>query len=441
MLPTVVDDPSAAAAAAVGAAASSSFPDADVYGNGDSDDIDFPSDPNHATTQAFSSAAAAAAAAGPGGGGGAGSGSGGERRPLFQRLWTEEDEIVILRAFAEFTAQRGTAFASHQYDTDPFYEDMRRRLQLDFSKSQLVEKLRRLKRKYRNCVDRLRATGQSFSFRSPHEQAIFEIARGIWRPTSDKHGRDADSDDDALPDAAAAVAVPAPANGEVRFPSSTRAQQRRGRRRRTAAAARRHRHRRRCIRAAAALPTGSRAGARQGGGRAPALLPAGRGGHRHRARPRRGSRLGGGVGGGERGGRHPGAAVQGDGARHAHRRDGAAVAGAAGAGDPDERGEVEAAADPGAGGVPPAHRPAAGPGEDGAGGAQVHAAGDAVTSAPHSTLSLSLTGKEDEGVCFADRISRRGWDSRGIIMIIPCVILIQVAKYSSVSLTFSASFT
>uniref|UniRef100_A0A0E0KE64 Glabrous enhancer-binding protein-like DBD domain-containing protein n=1 Tax=Oryza punctata TaxID=4537 RepID=A0A0E0KE64_ORYPU len=241
MLPTVVDDPSAAAA--VGAAASSSFPDADVYGNGDSDDIDFPSDPNHATTQAFSSAAGGAAGPGGGGGGGGGAGSGGgggERRPLFQRLWTEEDEIVILRAFAEFTAQRGTAFASHQYDTDPFYEDMRRRLQLDFSKSQLVEKLRRLKRKYRNCVDRLRATGQSFSFRSPHEQAIFEIARGIWRPTSDKHGRD-DSDDDALPDAAAVavpvpVPVPAPANGEVKSPSSTRAQ-RRGRRRRTADAA------------------------------------------------------------------------------------------------------------------------------------------------------------------------------------------------------------
>ncbi|EAY90182.1 hypothetical protein OsI_11746 [Oryza sativa Indica Group] len=153
MLPTVVDDPSAAAAAdaAVGADASSSFPDADVYGNGDSDDIDFPSEPKHATNQAFSSAADAAAAAGPGGGGGAGSGPSPSR--------------------------------------------------------------------------------------SPHEQAIFEIARGIWRPTSDKHGRDADSDDDALPDAAAAVAVPAPANGEVRSPSSTRAQQRRGRRRRTAAAA------------------------------------------------------------------------------------------------------------------------------------------------------------------------------------------------------------
>uniref|UniRef100_A0A0E0D166 Glabrous enhancer-binding protein-like DBD domain-containing protein n=1 Tax=Oryza meridionalis TaxID=40149 RepID=A0A0E0D166_9ORYZ len=232
-------------------AAAISFPDADV--DDDSDDGDFtdaplidPSDPtfpNPASSSAAAAAMATPAAAGGGSGsvGGVGSssggGGGGERRPLFQRLWTEEDEIVILRAFAEFTAQRGTAFASHQYDTDPFYEDMRRRLQLDFSKSQLVEKLRRLKRKYRNCVDRLRATGQSFSFRSPHEQAIFEIARGIWRPTSDKHGRDADSDDDALPDAAAAVPVPAPANGEVRSPSSTRAQQRRGRRRRTADAA------------------------------------------------------------------------------------------------------------------------------------------------------------------------------------------------------------
>jgi hypothetical protein len=40
-LPTIVDDPSAAA--------SFSFPDTAVYGNRDLDDIDFSSDPNHAT--------------------------------------------------------------------------------------------------------------------------------------------------------------------------------------------------------------------------------------------------------------------------------------------------------------------------------------------------------------------------------------------------------
>jgi len=170
----------------------------------------------------FCLTAAPAPAAAPAAGSGAG-----ERRPLFQRLWTDEDEIVILRAFAEFTAQRGTSFASHQYDTTPFYEDMRRRLNTGFTKNQLVEKIRRLKRKYRNCVERLRVAGAGFTFRSPHEQAIFEIARNIWRPTK-QHGRDpsADSDDE---DAAAATQVPANTspNGEVKSPSSARQRRRR----------------------------------------------------------------------------------------------------------------------------------------------------------------------------------------------------------------------
>ncbi|CAL5084275.1 unnamed protein product [Urochloa decumbens] len=218
-MPPTGDDPSAAAGF--------SFPDAD--GGGDSEDADFagahildptdPSLPNPTTSSA--TGLPQAAPAGGSGGGPVTSGNGGERRPLFQRLWTEEDEIVILRGFAEFTAARGTAFASHQYDTDPFYEDMRRRLQLDFSKSQLVEKLRRLKRKYRNCVSRLRESGATFSFRSPHEQAIFEIARNIWRPTN-KHGRDpsADSDDEDAPSNTSP-------NGEVKSPSGRQRRRRR----------------------------------------------------------------------------------------------------------------------------------------------------------------------------------------------------------------------
>ncbi|RLN39887.1 hypothetical protein C2845_PM01G16200 [Panicum miliaceum] len=193
----------------------------DPYGNGDSDDLDFPVDPH--PTPVFSSPAAAPASAS------AAPPAAGERRPLFQRLWTDEDEIVILRAFAEFTAQRGTSFASHQYDTTPFYEDMRRRLHTGFTKNQLVEKIRRLKRKYRNCVERLRVAGAGFTFRSPHEQAIFEIARTIWRPDSDKHGRDSD-------DEGAANAHDGPlaidANGES-TKSPTSRPRRGGRRRRT----------------------------------------------------------------------------------------------------------------------------------------------------------------------------------------------------------------
>ena len=210
-----------------------SFTDADgddYSEDGDFTGVPFLEPPDPSLPDPTSSSATALLLAG---GSGGQASSGGERRPLFQRLWTEEDEIVILRGFAEFTAARGTAFASHQYDTDPFYEDMRRRLQLDFSKSQLVEKLRRLKRKYRNCVSRLRGSGAAFSFRSPHEQAIFEIARNIWRPTN-KHGRDpsADSDDEEAVVAAAAVAAtPVPANtspnGEVKSPSGRQRRRRR----------------------------------------------------------------------------------------------------------------------------------------------------------------------------------------------------------------------
>ncbi|OEL26211.1 hypothetical protein BAE44_0012774 [Dichanthelium oligosanthes] len=219
MFPTV-DDPSAA-----GAMVSSSFPDADAYGNGDSDDLDFPVDPNPNPVFSSPAAAPASVSAAP---------AAGERRPLFQRLWTDEDEIVILRAFAEFTAQRGTSFASHQYDTTPFYEDMRRRLHTGFTKNQLVEKIRRLKRKYRNCVERLRVAGAGFTFRSPHEQAIFEIARTIWRPDSDKHSRDSDDEGGAAGNAHdAPFAIDAVAANGGESTKSPTSRPRRGRRRRT----------------------------------------------------------------------------------------------------------------------------------------------------------------------------------------------------------------
>ncbi|XP_072976048.1 probable transcription factor At3g04930 [Typha angustifolia] len=144
-----------------------------------------------------------------------------ESRRLFQRLWTDEDELIILRGFLEFTTRRGTAFASHQYDTGPFYEDMKKQLQLEFSKNQLIEKLRRLKKKYRNCVNRIRTAGKDFAFRSPHEQAIFEIARNIWSP-SIKRARESDDDDFNTPNSADAPDVTVGNDGDGRVSRSRR---------------------------------------------------------------------------------------------------------------------------------------------------------------------------------------------------------------------------
>ncbi|KAJ8556408.1 hypothetical protein K7X08_029799 [Anisodus acutangulus] len=103
-----------------------------------------------------------------------------DSRKLFQRLWTEEDEIELLQGFLEYTSQRGGInSSSHHHDTTAFYDQIKSKLQLDFNKNQLVEKLRRLKKKYRNVMSKM-GSGKEFAFKSSHDQATFEISRKIW---------------------------------------------------------------------------------------------------------------------------------------------------------------------------------------------------------------------------------------------------------------------
>ncbi|KAJ0253093.1 transcription factor [Hirschfeldia incana] len=101
-----------------------------------------------------------------------------DSRRLFQRLWTDEDEIELLRGFLDYvTCHRGNS--SHPPDTAPFYELIKSKLRLEFNKNQLVEKLRRLKKKYRNVMSKI-GLGKDVSFKSPHDQATFDISRKIW---------------------------------------------------------------------------------------------------------------------------------------------------------------------------------------------------------------------------------------------------------------------
>ncbi|CAD5332903.1 putative transcription factor [Arabidopsis thaliana] len=104
-----------------------------------------------------------------------------DSRRLFQRLWTDEDEIELLRGFLDYiTNHRGNS--SHPPDTAPFYEQIKSKLQLEFNKNQLVEKLRRLKKKYRNVMSKF-SSGKEVFFKSPHDQATFDISRKIWNQT------------------------------------------------------------------------------------------------------------------------------------------------------------------------------------------------------------------------------------------------------------------
>ncbi|XP_057774800.1 LOW QUALITY PROTEIN: probable transcription factor At5g28040, partial [Salvia miltiorrhiza] len=104
-----------------------------------------------------------------------------ESRKLFQRLWTDEDEIELLQGFLDYTTQRCGPHNSsqHHHDTTAFYDQIRSKFQLDFYQNQLVEMLRRLKKKYRNVISKF-GTGKEYTFKSPHEQATFEISSKIW---------------------------------------------------------------------------------------------------------------------------------------------------------------------------------------------------------------------------------------------------------------------
>ncbi|KAG0475692.1 hypothetical protein HPP92_015378 [Vanilla planifolia] len=105
-----------------------------------------------------------------------------ESRRMFQKLWTDADEMMVLQGFLDFTSRRGTTHANYQHDTGPFFDEILPRLQFAFNKNQIVEKLRRLKRKYRNASARI-GSGRGFVFKSPHDHAAYEISRKIWSST------------------------------------------------------------------------------------------------------------------------------------------------------------------------------------------------------------------------------------------------------------------
>ncbi|CAA6671911.1 unnamed protein product [Spirodela intermedia] len=94
------------------------------------------------------------------------------------RVWKQEDEIALLKGMAEFQAENGGADPSSAVDA--FQDLLRRRsMRLEFSRSQLADKMRRLRRKYEvNLLRGKKGSGPSFS--RAHDIAAFELSKTIW---------------------------------------------------------------------------------------------------------------------------------------------------------------------------------------------------------------------------------------------------------------------
>jgi hypothetical protein len=97
------------------------------------------------------------------------------KKQLFQRLWTEDDEIALLRGIIDFTAKKGY---DPSKDMNAFYDFIKKSLHFDVSMTQLKDKISRLKKKFENHVKGKKGENKIFS--KPHDQKGFDLSKSIW---------------------------------------------------------------------------------------------------------------------------------------------------------------------------------------------------------------------------------------------------------------------
>ncbi|XP_076893351.1 uncharacterized protein LOC143545323 [Bidens hawaiensis] len=100
------------------------------------------------------------------------------KKQLFQRLWSEDDEIVLLQGMIDFKTERNGE--NPVADPDAFHDFIRKSLHVDFSRSQLLDKIRRLKKKYMNNATKEKKNGEDRHFTKSHEQKAYELSKLIW---------------------------------------------------------------------------------------------------------------------------------------------------------------------------------------------------------------------------------------------------------------------
>ncbi|XP_062005301.1 GLABROUS1 enhancer-binding protein-like [Rosa rugosa] len=101
-------------------------------------------------------------------------------KQLFQRVWSEEDEIVLLKGMNEYTMEKRLDPSA---DVNAFLNFIKDKLKLNVSKSQLQDKIRRMKKKFENIVN------NKYKPTNPHEWTAFELSKNVWGDGEDLAGK------------------------------------------------------------------------------------------------------------------------------------------------------------------------------------------------------------------------------------------------------------
>ncbi|OVA13158.1 Protein of unknown function DUF573 [Macleaya cordata] len=102
----------------------------------------------------------------------------------FQRLWSDDDEIVILKGMSD-CIKKGIDPTS---DLDEFLDSIKKSIHVNVNRDQLNNKIRRLKKKYLNNVKRGKE-GEDPVFSKPHDLKSFELMKEIWGGQDSKEGK------------------------------------------------------------------------------------------------------------------------------------------------------------------------------------------------------------------------------------------------------------
>ncbi|XP_038998529.1 probable transcription factor At1g11510 [Hibiscus syriacus] len=98
------------------------------------------------------------------------------KKQLFQRLFSEDDEIALLKGMLDYSAKKG---ADPCADMNAFYDIVKKSIHTDVTKAQLMDKIRRLKKKFENNAGKGKK-GEDRTFSKAHEQNAFELSKKIW---------------------------------------------------------------------------------------------------------------------------------------------------------------------------------------------------------------------------------------------------------------------
>ncbi|XP_073154923.1 STOREKEEPER protein-like [Henckelia pumila] len=89
------------------------------------------------------------------------------------RLWTADDEIDVLNGMVDFKKTKNTDFGG------AFYDAIKGKLRVDFSRDQLRTKISRIKKRFLNALKKGQ-NGLDPVFSKPHDVLVFELSKKIW---------------------------------------------------------------------------------------------------------------------------------------------------------------------------------------------------------------------------------------------------------------------